>query len=748
MKQYSLILLALLFAACSVTKHIPEGSYLLGKADIQMIDDGADKTLLNNYIHQKPNTSKNAVRIYGLVKNDSSWLKRFIRKLGEAPVIFNNHAVALSVQELMTEMHNQGYLNASVSAEIDTINKKAQVIYHIRNEEPYRIRKYTIDIPQMQRHNPVDSSRVLADRRLIREGSIFNLEQLESERKRIATSLRNRGYYTFNENNLRFLADTALRSKQVDLQLVLADTNRINPVYRVQRIKVFSGFDPLDKKAYQIEDSLEYNGIQIYYDSLRFLRPSVIRKKIRVRPQQVFRERAGESTYKLLQNLDCMGRTDLQYAENNYPDSTLLDCNIYLTPGDNHSMQITWDGTHKAGDLGLAVGITYGNLNLFNGSELFNIRLRGAYEWVAGTAGNDTLTHNYYELGVSPSLTFPSLHLPWLGEYLSENYHTQTQYSMDFNLQKRPEYIRNFFNFRWQFNWTAQRKSLSQSLALLDINYVNMPWKSDLFQNYLDWNVDALTKFSYANTFTAGITYNLLYNNAQSGRIQANSYTIRLHLETSGNALYGLAKAFGVSHSEEEQYRVLGNPFAQYIKGDFDWTESVRLSSIETMAFHINLGIAVPYLNSNILPFEKRYFAGGPNSVRGWHTRYLGPGSFRWENYNPTLHVGDINLLLNAEYRIKVLSWLEPAVFVDAGNIWTIKNYDNQPGGQFRWNRFYKELATGAGIGLRLDLGFLILRFDYGTQVINPMAENQTFVLFKGDFWKQSTGYLAIGYPF
>jgi outer membrane protein assembly factor BamA len=723
---------------------------------IVMDDKGADETLLMSYIQQKPNTSKGAVRLYGLVKNDSSTFKRFIRKIGEAPVIFSKSSVAMSVRELEAEMRNLGYLHATVAAKTDTAGKKASVIYSIHNGEPYRIRTYDLDVPQFQRRNHASNRNDLVfrsrqDRRLIKEGGIFNLEILDKERKRVATQLRNRGYYTFSENRLHYWADTALQSNQVDLRLALVDTSTFDRPYTVQRVNVFSGFDPLEKNGYQVTDSMEYNGIHIYYDRLRFLRPRVILEKVQVLPQELFRERAGENTYNLFQKLDCVGRVDLQYVENNYPDSTLLDCNLYLTPGNNHSMQITCEGTNKAGDLGLAVDVNYGNLNLFNGSEQFNIRLRGAYEWIAGQSGDEAgnaLTHDYYELGVSPSLTFPTFHLPWIGAYLSENFHPQTQYGLVFNLQRRPEYIRHFFNFHWQFNWTSQRQSFSQSLNLLDINYVSMPWKSGFFQEYLEWEVNPLTKSSYADMFTAGVNYNLIFSNAGTSRVRGRLYSFRLHFETSGNALYGLSKLFKASLSDAGQYNILGNPFAQYVKGELDWAETRYLTPAGSLAFHAGLGLAVPYLNSSILPFEKRYFAGGPNSVRGWHTRYLGPGSYKGQDGDPTTHVGDLNLILNLEYRHKIFSWLEPAVFVDVGNIWTIKDYPNQPGGLFRWNNFYKEMAVGAGVGLRLDLSFLILRLDAGTRVYDPTATGKRFVLFHGNFWNQSAAYLAIGYPF
>jgi outer membrane protein assembly factor BamA len=284
-----------------------------------------------------------------------------------------------------------------------------------------------------------------------------------------------------------------------------------------------------------------------------------------------------------------------------------------------------------------------------------------------------------------------------------------------------------------------------------------MPWQSDKFQEYLNTAVDSLTKFSYANVFTAGIQYSLIYTNANVGRLRQNLYTIRFNAESSGNALGWIMNASNAKKSASGQYNILGNPFAQYVKGEIDYAETFQLTSSAGLAFHAGIGVAYPYKNSSILPFEKRYYGGGPNNVRGWSTRTLGPGSFNKESAinpetyvdNPTTHVGDINLILSAEYRFRLLPWLEPAVFVDAGNIWTIKNYSNQQGGLFEWNKFYKEIALGAGLGLRFDLNFLILRLDAGTRVHDPArAEGDRLVLFKGKFFEQSAAYVAIGYPF
>ncbi|GHT74103.1 membrane protein [Bacteroidia bacterium] len=766
---YGFMSCLLLLSACNTTKYIPEGKYLLEKVDLEMDDKGADPAALLPYIQQKANASKWGIYVYNLVDNDSNFIKKFIRKTGEPPVIFNPEKVNLSVHELGNEMKNLGYLNTQVSVQVDTTEKKAQVVYRIHNGEPYRIRNYTIDIQQVaQRNNRLGNRRTpnirnrpnvsrpdsnfFRNRGLIRTGTIFDMNTLEKERQRMSTQLRNQGYYLLTENNLHYFADTTLRSNQVDLSLALLDTAQMIP-YTIRRVNVYSGYDLVEAENYQVVDSAEQNGIHIYYDKLRFLRPRVIAEKIRVRPGGVFRERAGESTFSAFQALNCMGRVDVQYVDSNYSDSTLLDCNIYLTPGTNHSLQAGLEGTNKAGDIGLALDVTYGNLNIFNGSEIFNVHLRGAYEFVGGLFGDNSgynyTNHNYYELEIEPSLTFPKLHLPFFGSQISERYNTQTRYSLGFDIQRRPEYVRNFFNFSWKLKWSSQRSMVSHTLSLLDINYVYMPWMSSEFIDYLLDDVNELTRMSYNDNFTAGMNYNLIYSNANAGRIRQNLYTVRFNAETSGNALYLISKATHVKKNEVGQYQFFNNPFGQYVKGDIDFAQMFRLDANSGLAFRVGIGVGYPYLNGVILPFEKRYYGGGPNNVRGWSTRYLGPGNYNQDDDNPAIHNGDISLILSAEYRLKVLPWLEPALFVDAGNIWTIKDYSYQPGGLFQWNKFYKEIAVGTGFGFRFDLSFLILRLDAGIRIFDPaLEEGHRFAFLKGRFLKNSAVYIAIGYPF
>lgn len=741
--KYNLfIILCLYFSSCSTTKYIPEGNYLLDDVKLEIDSKSVSKVEMDELIQQKPNNSKFRLKIYNLVKGDSSkWLDRKIRQMGEAPVIYNQKLNQQSIRELTLKMKNKGYLNAKVSSEVDTIGKKVLVKYFVESNEPYRIRNYQIKIPDIR----IDSLLKMRKREIIKPGTNFDMSILEKERTMISSMLRRMGYYTSTESNLHYLADTTLNSHMVDLSLIMKDTTQIKP-FHIKKVSVFSGFDPVDAKSYKIVDSINYNGIHIFYDSIHFLRPSVIDDHILVRPGNLFRERRGDQTYNYLSRLGNIGRVSVEYQEDNYPDSTLLDCNIYLTPGNIHSLQAGLEGTNKAGDLGVAANISYGHHNLFNGAEFFNIRLRGAYEFVKNKS-SDIFTHNYYEFGINPTLTFPKLHLPFIGKTIKNRFNVSTQYGIGLDVQKRPEYTRDFFNLSWKVLWNNERGTISQSISLLDINYVMMPWKSKKFVDDLNNKVDSLTKYSYEDVFTAGTIYSLIFTNRESGKYRQRLYTLRFNAESSGNTLAWIFKLSNAKKSVTNQYNAFGNPFAQYLKGDIDFAQTIPIDRKNGLAFHLAFGVAYPYGNSAILPFEKRYYAGGPNSIRGWSTRFLGPGSYNSDGEEPT--VGDIRMVLSTEYRYKWLNWLELATFVDAGNIWTIKDYANVPGGYFQSSRFYKEIAIGTGLGFRIDLNFLILRFDGGTRVYDPaLPEKNRWTFMKGSFRKNSAIYLAIGYPF
>jgi len=760
---YSLAVVSLLmFFSCSVTRGIPDGEYLLDEVKLETDSNSTNRESLSELIQQQPNKPKLGLKIYNLVDNDSTWFKRLIRKMGEPPVIFSSKLMNQTLAELSIETKNRGYLNSRVHATIDTVGKKISVEYHIHEGIPYRINSYenfmqTDDSTsifyrpsQNRQQGKPDKRNVSASRRgsAIKTNSLFDMNLLENEMNRISTRLRNSGFYKMTADNLHFEADTTRLENFADLRLTVLDTSLLK-TYQIDRVRVLSGYDRF-ADAFKITDSVTVKDITIYYDNLHFLRPKVISDKILIRPGKTYSQRSAEATYSLFQSLDCVNYTNIEFVEKQNSDTALLDCNIYLSPADNHSLRTGLNGTNKAGDFGLSSEINYSNQNLFNGSELLNIGLTGAYEWVKND-DDDTSNHNYFEFGITPSLTFSTIHLPWVNSWMKNRFNTQTLYGLGLEIQHRPQFTRNFFNFKWQFRWSGRNNIMTQTFTPLDVNYVYMPWVSDSFKRFLNTRSGPVTRYSYEDVFTAGSSYGFIYTNANTGRKSGKLYTVRFNAESSGNTLNAIFSAENrQSKSAARQYNVFGNPYAQYVKGDIDFAETLKIGANSSFALHAGLGVANPYKNSSILPFEKRYYAGGPNNVRGWNTRYLGPGSMpSRDNDDMALHVGDISLILSAEYRYKALEWLEPALFVDGGNIWTIKEYADQPGGQFHWNSFYKEMAVGAGFGLRFDIKFLLFRIDLGKRVYDPsLEENKRFVLPYNSFWENWKFYVAIGYPF
>ena len=317
--------------------------------------------------------------------------------------------------------------------------------------------------------------------------------------------------------------------------------------------------------------------------------------------------------------------------------------------------------------------------------------------------------------------------------------------------QHRPEYTRQFFNTTINYGWTSMRGRLRHGLDFLDINYVRMPWIDDEFrEEYLNDTNNPLLKASYDDQLIARTGYNITFVNGMRFNPLYPTYSLRGNIEVSGALPRLIATLGGAKENADGQKTIVGVRYAEYVKGGVDYTRTFYFTKKHSLAYHAGLGIAYPYGNSGVLPFERRYFSGGANSVRGWSTRSLGPGSYKKLNNNADFvnQSGDIKLDLNIEDRHKISELFEIAVFIDAGNIWTLKRYDSQKDGQFDFGKFYKEIAVAYGLGLRFDLGFLLLRLDTGVRAYDPGRDpGDRFVLLKPTLNKMAL-HFGIGYPF
>ncbi|UVQ01217.1 outer membrane protein assembly factor [Bacteroides fragilis] len=761
-----LLYLALSLASCSATKFVPDGSYLLDEVKIHTDNKEIKPSDMRLYVRQNPNskwfsTIKTQLYVYNWSGRDSTkWFNRFLRKIGDAPVIYNESDAIRSQEEIAKAVQNLGYMGASVKRTTKTKKKKLKLFYEITSGKPYIVRtlKYDISDKKIAEYLRNDSTQSM-----LREGMLFDVNVLDAERQRITDYLLCNGYYKFNKDYITYTADTARNTHQVDLTLHLlpyktyvGDTPKEHFQYKINKINFITDYDVLQSSALssiEINDSLHYNGFPIYYKDKLYLRPKVLVDNLRFASGDLYDERNVQKTYTYFGRLSALKYTNIRFFETQNGDSTQLNCYVMLTKSKHKSISFELEGTNSAGDLGAAASVSFQHRNLFRGSETFMVKFRGAYEAISGLQPGYK-NHNYTEYGVETSINFPNFLFPFLTSDFKRRIKATTEFGLQYNYQLRPEFSRTIASASWSYKW-IQKQKIQHRIDLLDISYLYLPWISSQFQeDYINKDKDNyILKYNYENRLIVRMGYNYSYNSAGgtlvNNTITTNSYSIRAGFESAGNILYGISKMINMRKNKDGEYAILGIPYAQYLKGDFDFAKNIIIDHRNSLAFHAGIGIAVPYGNAKVVPFEKRYFSGGANSVRGWSVRNLGPGSFAGDG-NFMNQSGDIKLDASIEYRTRLFWKFRGAAFIDAGNIWTIREYENQPGGVFEFDKFYKQIAVAYGLGLRLDLDFFVLRFDGEMKAINPKYKKakERYPIIHPRFSRDFAFHFAVGYPF
>lgn len=712
MKRYSYIpfSILLLTTACSTGKYVQEGEYILDKVAVVSDQSDYNASPLSQYVRQKEKP-----KLFSLFRNP------FSRK----PVIYDTLQARLSCQDLMTAMQNEGYMNAGVSLYTETKGKKLKATYLLHPGQPFLIGKVNYDIQDegilqlLHLDQPVNQQ--------IKPGMRFTVETLDNERKRIAGLLSDNGYFRFNKDFIHFAADTIMGRKDIALTLQL------------RKYKPNNNSPEVDHIRYLIRDVLFQSN-----DSDRIhLRKQVLLNATAIKEGRPYDASALQRTYNNFARLQAVKYTNIKFAE--VPDTNLLDCHIQISTNKPSTISFQPEGTNTAGDLGAAASITYTNRNLFHGSEQLSIEFRGAYEAITGLEGYQD--QNYTEFSVETKLVFPRFLAPFLSKSFRRRQTASSEWAVSWDFQNRPEFHRRVFSSAWRYRWSEPKHHLNYRFDLLDLNYVYMPWISSTFKrDYLDnaENRNAILRYNYEDIFIMKTGFTVSYTDGVDA--------VRANFESAGNLLNGVSKGFGFKTNSQGQHTLFNIAYAQYVKFDFDYTHLFQFDKRNALALHAGLGVAYPYGNSTVLPFEKRYFSGGANSVRGWSVRELGPGKFkgtdgRIDFINQT---GDVKLDLNAEYRSSLFWKLQGALFIDAGNIWTLRNYAEQPGGQFKFTEFYKQIAASYGMGLRLNFDYFILRFDVGMKAINPAyeSEKEHWSIIHPKLSRDFDFHFAVGLPF
>ncbi|MRR18952.1 hypothetical protein EG827_02040, partial [bacterium] len=761
-------------ASCNPTKYVPGDELLLNRNDLVMKESSVplpstvSKSTIKPYLRQQPNKKIFGARFHLGLYNLSNiekdkWPHGWLRRIGEEPVIFDPSAAERSVGQIQSYLRSKGFFNASVEDTVTTAKREARVHYAVDPGRPYTIADIRYDIQDTLLYTLVmiDTSNCT-----VKRGMIYDVDLLQRERQRLERFIRDIGFYAFSTENIYFRIDSALMNHKVIVQYVVtrratADSQG-RPVYsnhrmyRVRDVYVFPDFDPrlsltLGEEYTRTFDTTFYKGIYFVAPPGRtMVKPEVLTQALYVAPGALFSETNARQTETHLADLKNHRLVNVSYADAETPagevrDVGMLDCIIQLTPMPRQSFTVELEGTHAGGNLGGALNLIYQNKSLFGGAEVFSMKLKGAYETLTDASYGFSNTQQY---GFDANLSLPKFLMPIPEkERFIREHDPRTVIQAGYNYQKVPVYARSVANVSLGYSWRGN-KYTKLSINPLSFNVVKMHYIDPEYQAMID--TTSYLANSYRDVRIVGGRYDYVFNNQMLAKSR-DYWNIRLSFDLAGNLLYLLYKLGNAEKASDDAYHLFGQPFAQFMKVEADAAYNYRINDVSSIVYRGYIGVGWAYGNSKVMPFEEQYFGGGSNDIRAWVVRTLGPGSYVMPESSFINLTSDMKLEANVEYRFKLFWILEGATFVDVGNIWTVKPDEDRPGSQFRFDSFLDDIAVGAGVGLRFDIKFVLLRADFGMKLRDPSAtDGSKWIPLNGTFDSKDdlTMVIGIGYPF
>jgi outer membrane protein assembly factor BamA len=795
--KISFLSVCLLAASCSPTRKLTEDERLLVRNVIQNDSKVVSKGDLESFIRQKPNRKlfvlaffRFHLQVHNLVdrqkldkrvavlekKSEKRNLRRktkgkkpkdrrrsfweWLEGIGEEPVIYDQLITEKSTEQIEIYLRGKGHFNVVVTDSVvfNHKRKKAKAYYMVKSGKPYSVRKIEYQIPDQRIARLSNSSR--GRERIMKRGMPYDVEKFQLERERIERNLKSNGFYAFADDYIRLKVDSTLGTHQVDIEISIVDPERADtslikekghPIYTIRNIYLHTDYNP--KEVGEIHyDTLVYNGVHFVYSEKFKHRPEMLLDKLFFKTGDLYRVKRGELTYRYLSSLRAYRFINIAYTEHIESDgSHVLDCHVNLTPGKRQAYALELQGTNTEGNLGISGSFVYKNKNLFRGAEILQFKFTGGLESQIITGGSNSdnvatsVSFNTIELNPEISLIFPKLLVPFRPHRIVRYGDPKSTITVGYNYQQRPDYTRSIFTTKFGYQW-MQTQNARHYLNPLEVNFVNIYNESDTFKTRLDNLQDKLLVNTFSPHLTTTTNYTYIYSNQLLNKKGNFSY-FKIRLESSGNILRGVMAAAQAKKDTNNSYRILGIPFSQYLKYEVDYRKYWQVNNFSTLVARVHHGLGYPLLNLGVLPFESAFFGGGANGIRAWSARSLGPGSLP-DSLNLLDQFGDIKLEFNLEYRFDIYRWFKGAIFADAGNVWLIKKDEDRPGGLFKFKNFYKEFALGAGVGVRLDFSFFIIRFDVATPFHDPARPENDRWSIKYFQWKDVNLNLGIGYPF
>ncbi len=769
--------------SCSIRNYLAEGEYVLTKNRVESDPATPRKeritaSEMGKYIKQRPSMDLFNIRAWLYLnanpeKNNLG--NNLMRALGTPPVILDSTLTRRSAENIEAYIASRGFFAAEeeYSFKLNPSKQTAEVTYTAIQGKPYRIRsvEYNIEDDYIAKLLQGDTLS------FIRKGSILDINALGKERERITKLLRGEGYYDFSENNISFKVDTTLGNHGASVELILRGhllgyndngepIMENNPLYRIGNIRVLPDYNATEAATnpdyLHSLDTLSYEGMDIIYRGNKpNIRPAVLRRLVRLNSGSMYNDQKVVTTYENLMGVDYIhsaniiftpnrndGMRKVTYVGDHWSDTAeteegSLDCEIRLSPALRQSYKVELEASTTSSFYGVATTVGYQNRNLFRGAELVDMSFTFGYELLK--VEDPSLNRNSIELGGMIGITFPQF-LSFVDlDPMGRTHNPQTRLEFSINRQNRRYYDRVLSNVSFGYSWGDGK--LSQFvLRPFDASLVKMNYVS---QTFLDKLQNPYLRDSYTTQMMAGISGSYL-RGIQNINGQQEYTTLRVGFSTSGNLLSGIKH---IAHAEKHDghYAVFGIPYAQYLRGDVSWAQSISVGESSSIVYRLYGGLIFPYGNSRneSLPADRLFYAGGVNSMRGWTVRTLGPGSSAEVNSGYPSQFGNLRLETNVELRFPLGGIFDGAVFVDAGNVWYTPNIQGIPeGAAFKFDKAFGDIALNTGVGLRLNLSVLVLRLDWGIQLHNPnKPEGEQWVIARPNIHNTALNF-GIGYPF
>lgn len=740
-------------ASCSTVRVIPEGSSRLKKNTIEITDSKIFSVAnIEPYIRQQPNTTflfgiNPFLSVYNWSNGKNRGWDKFVKSIGQEPVIYDSLMIDKSKENISNHMKYLGYYNSIIDHSAITISKKTKVTYTVTLGNRYLIRNIVYDIKDTAIGNIVYPDTVNT---IIKRGDYLSEMILSEESERITSLLRNRGFYNFTTNFIFFEADTLRRDNSADLVLKIENYTRNETVkerrphnkYFVRKINIYSDYDPTTNRVDvpALTDSISYKNLKIFYNGKLNIKPSVLAKMNKIVPGDLYKENMVNNTYERLVSLRYFSGVNLQFDEvpkesGQKPDSNEVDCTIRLTPSKSQGYKINFEASNNSNNLlGLSPAVSYYHKNIFKGGEWFSLGFMGNFQFKLNDPAKST------ELGVSMGLSVPKFLL--FPNRIFTSTVPRTDINLSYSFQDRPEFTRNLLSFNYGYNWKMGERFFYR-LNLIQLSIIRLFNLSSQFYQNLS---DPFLKNSYKNHFDLGAGITLFYTTDASPNPKNSYFYLRWANDISGNLLSLFNKSMPTDSNGFKT--IWKTAYSQYYRTDLTMVYTWKFKNKTSFAARFNLGLGYAYGNSTTVPFEKLFYSGGANSLRGWQSRSVGPGSAPIDTtFSIPNQTGDFKLELNAEYRFGLFWKIEGALFADAGNIWNLKAEEGREAALFRIGDFYKSVAFNWGAGLRLNLDFVILRLDLGMIAYDPASKDWVGVKkwFKPDTYSLQFG---VGYPF